>query len=139
MSRPAAVRRGGSGVTLLELVAVMAVVAVAAGLVLARVPYGGALELERAGRALAERLSATRERAILQGRSLAVRVAEHLPPTVRLESLDVGGMAVGADALELAPDGDALPARAVLADERGARVHVVLPAGFHRARIERAP
>jgi prepilin-type N-terminal cleavage/methylation domain-containing protein len=122
--------------TLLELVAVLAVVSLLAGLVLARVPHAGALALERAGRELAERLSAAREEAILLGRPIDVRVADRLAPTVRLESLDVGGAPVATGTLELAPDGDALPARLVLADDTGARRHVVVPAGFHRAWVE---
>ena len=125
-----------SAFTLLELVAVLAVVSLAAGLVLARVPHAGALALERSGRALAERLSAAREQAILLGRPIEVRVVDHLPHAVRLESLDVGGAPAPAGTLELAPDGDALPARAVLVAESGTRVRVVLPAGFHRAHVE---
>jgi len=120
-------------------VAVLAVVSLAAGLVLARVPHASALRLEEAGRRLAQRLSDARQRAILLGRPVRLDVADGLPPAVWLEALDVGGAATRT--LELGPDGDALPARATLVDGSGRRLHVLLPPGFHRARVleETAP
>ena len=117
----------------------LAVVSLAAGLVLARVPHASGLRLEQAARRLAERLSDARQRAILLGRPVRVDVADGLPPAVWLETLDVGGTATRT--LELGADGDALPARAILADGSGRRLLVLLPAGFHRARVleEAAP
>jgi prepilin-type N-terminal cleavage/methylation domain-containing protein len=122
--------------TLLELVAVLAVVSLAAGLVLVRMPGASAVRLEEAGMRLAERLSVARERAIVLGQPVQIDPADELPHAVRLESLDVGGTA-SPHGLELAPDGDPLPVRAVLADDTGTRLEVVLPPGFHRARVLR--
>jgi prepilin-type N-terminal cleavage/methylation domain-containing protein len=127
------------GFTLLELLAVLAVVAVAAGLVLARVPHASTLALDAASMRLADRLSEARERAILLGRAVRLDPRDGLPSGVVLAALDVGGTPVDPRAIEVAADGDALAARVALADAGGARRIVVLPPGFHRARVVPAP
>lgn len=131
-------RADGRGFTLIETVAVLVVVSIAASLVLARLPRATVLRLHDAGTRLALRLSEARERAIVGGSALRVELADRLPDGIRLERLDVGGTR-GATSLELRPEGDALPARATLADESGTQVTVLLPAGFHSARVEEAP
>lgn len=127
------------GFTLLELLAVLAVVSVAAGLVLARVPHASALALDAASMRLADRLSEARERAILLGRAVRLDPRDGLPSGVTLAALDVGGTAIDPHTLEIAAEGDALATRATLADAAGAGRVVVLPPGFHRARIVPVP
>ena len=120
---------------------VLVVIALAAGIVMARLPHASSLRLQREGGRLADRLSEARERAIVEGRPVRVDVADGLRDGVCLETLDVGGTVTRPPMLELGSDGDALPARATLADENGARLDVLLPAGFQRARVlsEAAP
>ena len=127
------------GFSLLELLAVLVVVSLAAGLILPRLPGIGAVELRAAADALALRLSAARERAIVEGRPVHVDLGDGLPSGVRVAALDAGGTAVAPAALVLEPDGDALPATATLGDDRGARAIVVLPAGFAPAHVEAVP
>ena len=124
-----------SGFTLLELLAVLAVVSLAAGLVIARVPHASALALDAASTRLADRLSEARERAILLGRAVRLDPRDALPSGVVLAALDRGGTAIDPRTFEIAADGDALAARATLTDAAGARRVVVLPPGFHRARV----
>jgi prepilin-type N-terminal cleavage/methylation domain-containing protein len=123
------------GFTLLELMAVLAVVSLAAGLVLARVPSASALALDAASTRLADRLSEARDRAILLGRPVRVDPRDGLPPGVSLAALDLGGTSIDPRALELGADGDPLVARATLADAAGARRTIVLPPGFRHARV----
>jgi prepilin-type N-terminal cleavage/methylation domain-containing protein len=127
--------------TLVELTTVLIVIGLAAGIVLARLPYASTLRLQHEGTRLAARLSEARERAIVEGRPVRVDVADGLRDDVRLEMLDVGGTVTSPPVLELGSDGDALPVRAILADENGARLDVLLPAGFQHARVlsENAP
>ena len=115
---------------------VLAIVTLAAGIVMARLPHAASLRLARDGARLAARLSEARERAIVEGRPVRVDLAEGLGDGVRLVTLDVGGTVMRPPVLELGSDGDALPARAALADENGTRLDVVLPAGFQRARVQ---
>lgn len=121
------------GFTLLETLAVLAVISIAAGLVVARLPHASALRLDRAATGLAVRLSEARERAIVSGAAVRVDLLDGLPDGVLL-ALDVGGTR-GGRSLELRPEGDALPVRALLTDGTS-RVVVLLPPGFHSARVE---
>jgi prepilin-type N-terminal cleavage/methylation domain-containing protein len=132
-------RRRARGFTLLEVVAALAIASLAAALVVARLPDAGALALERAARRVADRLSEARERAILGGHPVTVRITDGLPDDVRLDALHVGGTPIRSDELALAPDGDALPARVVLVGAGDARREVLLPAGFHGARVAEGP
>jgi prepilin-type N-terminal cleavage/methylation domain-containing protein len=127
------------GFSLLELLAVLVVVSLAAGIVLPRLPAIGALEIHAAAARLAERLSTARERAIVEGRAVRVDLPAGLPSGVRLDALDAGGSAVVPATLTLEPDGDALPVTATLSDERGTRIAVVLPAGFAPAHVRENP
>jgi prepilin-type N-terminal cleavage/methylation domain-containing protein len=124
-----------SAFTLLELLAVLAVVSLAASFVLARVPQASTLALDAASMRLADRLSEARERAILLGRAVRLDPRDGLPAGVTLAALDVGGTPIDPRTLEVAADGDALAARATLADAEGRRRVVLLPPGFHRARV----
>jgi type II secretion system protein H len=138
--RPGAEPRGACrGHSLLELLAVLVVVSLAAGIVLPRLPGMGAVELDAAAGALAARLSAARERAIVEGRPVRVDLREGLPSAIRVDAVDAGGTELAARALTLEPDGDALEATATLADEQGRRAHVVVPAGFAPARVTERP
>ncbi|MGH7893595.1 MAG: prepilin-type N-terminal cleavage/methylation domain-containing protein [Candidatus Binatia bacterium] len=123
--------------TLVEVLAVVAIVAVAAAIVLPRLPRAGELRVEDAAWRLAERLSEARERAILAGGAVRVQVGEGLARGVRVESIEVGGVVRRGDVVELGAEGDALPARVLLAGDGGARAGVVLPSGVGRARVER--
>jgi len=125
------------GFTLIEMVAVLAVVSIAAGMVLARLPDVAALGLHEAGARLVERIAAARERAILEGRPVRVDLGAHLPRDVRVDGLDAAGAGAVAATLELAADGDPLPRRVRLVDAAGARVEILVPAGFARARLVR--
>ena len=127
-------RRRARGFTLVEMLAVLVVVAIAARVVLARLPDIATLGLHAAAADTVERLSAARERAILEGRSMAVDLRDGLPPGLRVECLDGGDTAV-APTMTFRPDGDFLPRRARLSDETGAQVEIVVPAGFARARL----
>jgi type II secretion system protein H len=137
--RPGAERRPRrrGGFTLVEMVVVVAVVGLAAGIVLPRLGTG-TLAVRAAADRLAMRLSEARERAILDGRGVRVDLGALVPASVHIEALDLGGTPVAVRALALAPDGDALPARATLVDAAGARAEVVLPAGFAPAHVRDA-
>jgi prepilin-type N-terminal cleavage/methylation domain-containing protein len=130
---------GRRAFSLLELLAVLVVISLAAGLVLPRLPSIGAVELHATAARLAERLSAAREQAILEGRAVHVDLHAGLPSGVRVASVDTGGTAVAPAGLTLEPDGDALPATATLIDDRGTRIAIVLPAGFMPARVMEMP
>jgi prepilin-type N-terminal cleavage/methylation domain-containing protein len=125
--------------SLIELLAVLVVVSLAASVVLPRLPRTAAVRLHAAAARTADRLSAARERAILEGRAVHVDLRDGLPSGVRVAALDAGGSMVAPPALTLEPDGDALPATATLSDDAGTRIAVVLPAGFAPARIEDVP
>src|SRR5262245_63398314 len=103
--RPGSERRGFS---LLELLAVLVVVSLAAGLVLPRLPAIGAVDLHRAAVRVADRLSAAREQAIVEGRTVHVDLRDGLPSGVRVAALDAGGTALAPADVALEPDGDAL-------------------------------
>jgi len=128
-------RRAG-GFTLVEVLAVLAIVALAAAIVLPHLPGGAELRVDAAAGRLAERLSEARERAILGGRPLRVAI-EAGTSGVHVEAIEVGGMVRRAGGVELGADGDALPVRVTLAGDGGARAVVLLPAGLGRARVVR--
>jgi len=131
---PPAAERARRGFTLVELVVVVAVIALTAGIVLPRLGTGS-LAVRAAADGVATRLSEARERAILDGRGARVDLRELVPAGVLVETLDVGGAVLAPPVLVLAPDGDPLPARAILVDAGGARAEVRLPAGFARAHV----
>jgi prepilin-type N-terminal cleavage/methylation domain-containing protein len=125
--------------SLMELLAVLVVVSLAAGIVLPRLPAIDRMALRAAATRTAERLSAARERAIVEGRTVELDVRDGLPDGIDVAALDAGGSDAAPTALALEPDGDALPATVTLRDERGARVAVVLPQGFGAAHVEETP
>ncbi len=127
------------GFSLIELLAVLVVVSLAAGIVLPRLLAIDRMALHAAATRTAERLSAAREQAIVEGRAVEVDVRDGLPDGVDVATLDTGGLGSAPTALALEPDGDALAATVTLRDERGARVAVVLPAGFGAAHVEETP
>lgn len=156
--------RARSGFTLLETVLALAIGALAAALVLPRLPDTGALRLESAAGRLAGALSWARARAILSGRPqrLALDVAAgswtvgrpgRVAGTVEAEptsapsgalpdGIRVARLAGSAErragtvaAIDIDPAGDALPAAIELADRAGRTARVVLPAGGGRARV----
>ena len=151
--------------TLLELVVTLAVLALAATLAAPRLLDRGGLALDRAAAQLRDALGFGRERAILGGSrwQLVVDVDAGrwalgrptadggleppagplgapvtLPPSVRVRGVQAGGGAEvrrGTAVVGLAPDGDALPVRIELADDRGRVASVVLPPAVARAEV----
>src|SRR5262245_49588639 len=117
--RGAATASSAAGFTLIEVLAVLVVVALVAGSIVPRLPHAGSLVVRAAAESLATRLSASRERAILGGSAVRVDVADGLPAGVALAALDVGGTRFIGTLLALGPDGDALPVVVTLADDAG--------------------
>jgi hypothetical protein len=141
---------------LLEVVVVLCVLALATGLVLARVGDPGALAVDAAATDLAATINLTRERAILSARPLRLVIdldrarwtvsganmpdeRGALPPRVRLRRVTAGDTthAAGVVRLDFDPAGDALPARVELADDRGHTAAVRVPPASGRAVVKR--
>ena len=130
---------------MLEVVVVLAVVAIAAGLVLPRLADVGALRVTAAARRLAGDGTAARDRAILGGRPVRLvmdvyagtwrseppLVEGALPPHVRVRALATNDPTTR-DTVVLSPAGDTLPAQIELADDRGHAARVVVPPGLRR-------
>ncbi len=129
-------RRAERAFTLVELLAVLAIVSLAAGLVLARLPDADRLALHETAARMVERLSAARERAILEGRPVRIDVRDGMPAGVRVDGDSVAGDGA-VTAIDFAPEGDALPRRLTLVDESGGQVGILVPAGFARAQLVR--
>jgi general secretion pathway protein H len=140
--------------TLLELIVVVALVGLAAGIVVARLPDVRGLDLDASARRLADTLTLARDRAVLRAApahvaldlaggawttdARAERVA--LPAAVRLRSVTANGdpaVRHGTAVIRFDPAGDALPAQVELADEHGRVARVVLPAAAPRAEVWR--
>ena len=151
--------------TLLEVVVTLAIVALAATLILPRLPDRGELALDAAAAELRDALGFGRERAILGGARwrllvdvdagrwtlgrgtadgrleaqagpLASPVA--LPPPVRVLRVSAPGApeARGGTAIvDLSPEWDALPVRIELGDDRGHVRSVVLAPAVARAEV----
>jgi len=151
--------------TLLELVVTLAVLALAAALAAPRLLDRGGLALDAAAAQLRDALGFGRERAILGGARWALVVDVDagrwaigrpkagggldapagplaapvtLPPTVRVRGVQSGGgpeVRSGTAVVGLSPDGDALPVRIELGDDRGRVSSVVLPPAVARAEV----
>jgi prepilin-type N-terminal cleavage/methylation domain-containing protein len=125
--------------SLIEMLAVLAVVSLVAGIVLPRLPSIDRMALRAAATRTAERLSTAREQAIVEGRTVELDVREGLPDGVDVAALDAAAIGAAPTALALEPDGDALAATVTLRDDRGARIAIVLPPGFGAAHVEETP
>jgi prepilin-type N-terminal cleavage/methylation domain-containing protein len=138
--------------TLLEVVVVLAVLALAVGLVLPRFGDVGTLSVDAAASELAATINLTRERAILGARPLRMALDVDagrwtidgtergaLPARVHLRRITTGETSNGAGvvALDFDPAGDPLPARFDLADDRGHAASVVVPPAGGRAVVRR--
>ena len=151
--------------TLLELVVTLAVLALAATLAAPRLLDRGVEREPAAATQLRDALGFGRERAILGGARwqlvvdvdagrwaigrpkagggldapagpLATPVT--LPPTVRVRGVRAGGgveIRSGTAVVSLSPDGDPLPVRIELGDDRGRASSVVLPPATARAEV----
>ncbi|MFN8542625.1 MAG: GspH/FimT family pseudopilin [Candidatus Binatia bacterium] len=155
-SSPAPRRRAGAGtlgLTLLETLLALAVVALAARIVLPRVAAPSGVAVDVAARRLADTLTLARERAVLGGRPGRVRLdldagrwtdgdmATVLPAGLRLRAVDTGAdrdARTGTVDVAFDPAGDARPVTVDLADERGRTARVVLATGAGRARVVNA-
>ena len=140
-----------SGVSLLEVVVVLGVLALMAGIAVPRLPGVGATAVEVAARRLADAAAVGRDGAILSGRPVRLvldldagrwtlgRESAALPPGVRLRAVASGADVVraGLAALTFDPAGDPLPVWVDLADGRGHGARVVLPAAGGRVRVTR--
>jgi type II secretion system protein H len=146
------------GFTLLEVIVVLAVVALGAVVVVPRVGAVRGVVVDVEARRLADAVAFGRERAILSGTTMrlvldaegrswrvgrigrdagTVTDAEGttLAGDVRIRSVSVGGVPARGDGvvvLDLQPDGDALTVRIALADGRGRAATVVLPPAGRR-------
>jgi Tfp pilus assembly protein FimT len=149
---------------LLEVTVVLAVVALAVGLVLPRLADIDGAALDAAARQLVDAVAFGRERAILSGTPMRLVLdldggrwvvgrpaadpsgvtagdgpptrAVTLPSRLRVRGVTCSGPATaraGSVALDFAPEGDGLPIRIELADARGRRRSVIIPAGGGRA------
>jgi type II secretory pathway pseudopilin PulG len=151
--------------TLLELVATLAVLVLAATLALPRLLDRSGLALDAAAAELRDALGFGRERAILGGTRwrLVVDVDAGrwhlgrprpdggleapagpvgapvtLPSPVRVLGVRASGapeVRSGTAVVDLSPEGDALPVRIALGDERGRVATVVLPPAVARAEV----
>jgi type II secretion system protein H len=146
-----------AGFTLVEVTVVLAVLAIAASVMLPRLPDLGALRVEAAARRLADAITVGRDRAVLGARPLRLMLdldggrwtlgapgsdaeVTTLPFQVHLRAVTVGAppaTVAGTVAVTFDPAGDPLPARIDLADERGHRATVVAPPGAVRAVVVR--
>jgi general secretion pathway protein H len=142
------------GFTLLELVVVLAVVGLAAGILLPRLADLGPFELDAAARRLADALTLARERAVLRAAPAHLTLdlatgswttdepgtAVSLPPRVRVRAVVANGeraVDTGIIVIRFDPAGDALPARVDLAHDGGAARNIVLPPAGARAVVGR--
>jgi general secretion pathway protein H len=140
------------GFTLLELTVVMAILALAAGILAPRLTDLGPLTLDAAARRLADDLTLARDRAVLRGQPAHVRLDldlgrwsdddawTALPAGIRFHSVGANGQPpVGGGSVVIAfdPASDGFPTRVDLADASGHVATVLLPAGATRARIVR--
>jgi prepilin-type N-terminal cleavage/methylation domain-containing protein len=133
-------RPARAGFTLVEVVAVLAVLGVTATLVVPRWMGWDAAALDAVAWREAERISTARTEAILAGEDRTLALAPAPAPEVRMAGLDLGGMPISPAApLTLHADGDPLPRRVTLADRHGNTRIIVVPAGFARAHVEEAP
>jgi general secretion pathway protein H len=138
-----------AGFTLLELLVVLAVIVIAAGLLMPRLDGLGALGVDAAARRLADAAALARDRAILGGRTAHLRLdldaarwtldgeTRQLGPRVRLHGVTVAGAPIvrsGTVTLDFDPAGS-LPARIDLADDRGHAATVVVPPAPARPRV----
>ena len=139
------------GFTLLEVVLVCGILALATTWVLPRLRLAGHSNVSLAARALADALNLARDRAILsQQAATIVFDLEHqqwrdddpsahpiqLPPTIRFAAVTIGGNAAashGQRTLALDPGGDRLPTTIDLRDDDGHAARVLLPPARSRA------
>jgi Tfp pilus assembly protein FimT len=150
--------------TLLELVVTLGVLMLAAALALPRFADRGGLALDSAASQLRDALGFGRERAILGGARWQLVVdldagrwvigrpradggldapagplgaPVTLPSTVRVRSVrgDVAEVRRGTAVVSLSPEGDALPVRIELGDDRGRVTSVLLPPAAARAEV----
>ena len=151
--------------TLLELVVTLAILALAAGLVLPRLPDRGGLALDAAAAQLRDALGFGRERAILGGGRWRLVVDMDagrwalgrprrdggldapvgplgspvtLPSPVRVLAVSGAGapeVRGGTAIVDLSPEGDALPVRIELGDDRGRTRSIVLSPALARAEV----
>jgi type II secretory pathway pseudopilin PulG len=128
--------------TLLEVLVVLIVIAVAAGIALPRLRDVGGAPVELAARRLADATILLRERAILGGTPATLEIdavrgrwtagdmeSAALPAGVRFAGV------AGVVRLDLDPAGDGPGARFELVDDGGHAATVVVPAGGGRARV----
>jgi len=151
--------------TLLELIVTLAILTLAAGLIVPRLPDRGALALDAAAAELRDALGFGRERAILGGARwrLVVDVDRGrwalgrqrpdggldaspgplaspvtVPAPVRVLAVRAAGgpeVRGGTAIVDLSPEGDALPVRIELGDDRGRVRSVVLAPAVARAEV----
>jgi len=142
--------RGRRAFTLLEVLVVLAITAIAAALLVPRLDPVGGLAVETAARRLADAAALARDRAILGGHSARLVVdldgarwvadgsARALAPHVRFRGVTIAGETVaqsGVVTLSFEPVGSPA-ARIDLDDDRGHTASVVLPPAPGRPRVD---
>jgi len=108
----------------------LALVALAATLVLPRLADRGAGSLTAAAEALAERLTAARWQAVVEGRPVHVSLDALAPGLQATEEVLGSAVVPEAQAIAFAPLPAALPRAIVLTDAAGATARITIPAGL---------
>jgi prepilin-type N-terminal cleavage/methylation domain-containing protein len=118
-----------AGFSLVEVVVVLAVVALLASLVVPRGFARGADGLVAAADTLAARLAAARWQAVVAGRPVEVQLAD-LPPDWQVTEAGEGAPPVRRNRIAFAPLPAALPRTIALTDASGTSARIVIPAGL---------
>lgn len=108
----------------------LALVALTATLVLPRLADRGAAGVTATAEAVAQRLTAARWQAVIEGRPVRVSLAALGPGLQATEEVPGSAAGSGARTIAFAPLPAALPRTIVLTDARGGMARITIPAGL---------